>query len=454
MKTVDVGALLDEGRWSAYQKLLVLGTALTIILDGLDNQLLGAAVPALMREWGLPRPAFATVLASGMVGMMVGGAVGGFIGDRVGRRVTLLGSVMSFGLLTVLVSFADNVTTLGVLRFLAGLGLGGAMPNAAALSSEYVPRRHRPFAVTLTIVCIPLGGTLAGLMGAEILPRYGWRALFLVGGLVPLALAAILFKVLPESPRYLARHRSRWPDLAALLRRLGHAVGPDATFVDAGEKVVARASARELLMPEFRRDTLSLCAAFFFCLLSVYVGVNWVPSLLTGAGFGAGIAGYGLTAFNLGGVVGAIGGAIVIGRLGSRVTMLAMAAGAVAGAALLAAVPVATQSTFAILAMLAWTGGLINAVQTTMYGLATHVYPTGIRATGVGTAVAVGRIGGVAAPFAGSWALESGGASRLFMLMAGTMAAVFVALASLRSHIPRASTVHAVGPIAAEPARH
>src|SRR5919198_88824 len=188
--SVDVGTLLDEGRWSAYQKLLVAGTALAIILDGLDNQVLGAAVPAMMREWGLPRPAFASVLASGMAGMMIGGTVGGFIGDRVGRRIALLGSVVAFGVLTVMVSFTSGVTSLGVVRFFAGLGLGGAMPNAAALSSEYVPRRHRPFAVTLTIVCIPLGGTLAGLFGAEILPRYGWRTLFLAGGIVPLVLAA------------------------------------------------------------------------------------------------------------------------------------------------------------------------------------------------------------------------------------------------------------------------
>jgi AAHS family 4-hydroxybenzoate transporter-like MFS transporter len=204
-KTVDVGSVLDEGEWSGYQKLLVLGTALAIILDGLDNQVLGAAVPALMREWSLPRPAFASVLASGMLGMMVGGALGGLIGDRVGRRTALIGSVLAFGILTVFVSFGNSIGVLGVLRFFAGLGLGGAMPNAAALSSEYVPRRHRALAVTLTIVCIPLGGTLAGLMGAVILPRYGWRMLFLVGGIVPLVLAAILWRVLPESPRYLAR---------------------------------------------------------------------------------------------------------------------------------------------------------------------------------------------------------------------------------------------------------
>jgi AAHS family 4-hydroxybenzoate transporter-like MFS transporter len=452
MNTADVGAILDEGRWSGYQKLLVAATAVTIILDGLDNQLLAAAVPALMREWGLPRPAFASVLASGMVGMMIGGAVGGYIGDRVGRRMALLGSVISFGALTLLVSVAGSVTTLTVLRLFAGLGLGGAMPNAAALSSEYVPLRHRAFAVTLTIVCIPLGGTLAGMTGAQILPRYGWRALFLVGGIVPLVLAALLLKILPESPRYLARQRARWPELVALLRRLGHHVADGTAFMDAREKAVAQASTRSLLAPEFRRDTLALCASFFFCLLSVYVGTNWVPSLLTTAGFGVGVASYGLTAFNFGGVVGAILGAIVISRLGSRVTMLAMAAGAVAGASFLASVSIGAQSAFAALAMLAWTGGLINAVQTTMYALAAHVYPTGIRATGVGTAVAFGRIGGVVSPYAGSWALESGGPSQLFGLIAGTMTIVFVALASVRNHIPRHLVIPPVGSIAVEPA--
>jgi MFS transporter, AAHS family, 4-hydroxybenzoate transporter len=453
MQTADIGTMLDEGRWGGYQKLLVAGTALAIILDGLDNQLLSAAVPALMREWGLGRPAFASVLASGMVGMMVGGATGGFIGDRIGRRVALLGSVMAFGLLTVLIAFVGDVTTLGILRFLAGLGLGGAMPNAAALSSEYVPRRHRPFAVTLTVVCIPLGGTLAGLMGAQILPRYGWRVLFLVGGVLPLVLAAILWKVLPESPRYLARHRGRWPELAALLRRLGHDVRANTTFVDATERTVARVSARVLFVPEFRRDTLALCASFFCCLLTVYIGAIWVPSLLTGAGFSGEVAGYGLTAFNLGGVIGAVLGAIIISRRGSRVTMLSMSGGAIGGAVLLASVPIGAQPAIAILAMLAWTGGLINAVQTTMYALAAHVYPTGIRATGVGTAVAFGRIGGVAAPYAGAWALESGGASQLFALIAAGMTLVFTALASVRNHIPRVSTVR-VAPVVANPAAH
>jgi MFS transporter, AAHS family, 4-hydroxybenzoate transporter len=452
MKTIDIGAVLDEGEWSTYQKLLVFATALAIILDGLDNQVLGAAVPALMREWSLPRPAFTWVLTSGMVGMMLGGAGGGFIGDRFGRRVALIGSVLVFGILTVFVSFAGSVAVLGTLRFFAGLGLGGAMPNAAALSSEYVPRRHRALAVTSTIVCIPLGGTLAGVMGAEILPRYGWRTLFLVGGIVPLVLAAILWRVLPESPRYLARRRARWPELAALLRRLGHAVPLDVAFEDEREKAVREASIGQLFVPEYRRDTLALCASYFFCLLTVYIGTTWVPSLLTSAGFSVAVGSNGLTAYNLGGVVGAMLGAITIARFGSRLTMLTMAAGAVAGAALLASVTIPAQPIVSVLAMLAWTGGLINAVQTTMYALAAHVYPTGIRGTGVGTAVAVGRMGGVVAPPAGSWALEAGGAPRLFALMAATMTVVLAALAAVRNHIPRARVAD-VGVRISEPVR-
>src|SRR6059036_3422902 len=236
MKTIDVGYVIDEGRWTTYQKLLILGAALTIILDGIDNQLLGNAVPSLMKEWSLPRGAFSTVLALSPFGMMIGGAVGGMLGDCIGRRTALLFSMLSFAVLTLAISTVNGLMLLGALRFLAGLGLGGAMPNAAALSSEYVPLRHRPFAVTLTIVCIPLGGTLAGMTGAQILPHYGWRALFLVGGIVPLVLAALLLKVLPESPRYLARQRQRWPELVVLLRRLGRAVPDDVAFVDAREK--------------------------------------------------------------------------------------------------------------------------------------------------------------------------------------------------------------------------
>jgi AAHS family 4-hydroxybenzoate transporter-like MFS transporter len=280
--------------------------------------------------------------------------------------------------------------------------------------------------------------------------------LFIICGVIPLALMAVLLKVLPESPRFLARQRGRWGELSALLRRLGHDVPADASFADTREKAVAQASLKQLLAPEYLRDTLALCGSFFFCLLSVYMGTNWVPSMLTGAKFAVGTASYGLTAFNFGGVVGAILGATLIVRLGSRVSMLTMAGGAIAGAVVLATMSIGPQNTFAVFAMLAWTGGLINAVQTTMYALAAHVYPTYVRATGVGTAVAFGRIGGVLSPTLGSWALAAGGASEYFALIAATMTMAFVALAIVRHHVPGASGSSGV-PVAAmtaQPAGH
>jgi AAHS family 4-hydroxybenzoate transporter-like MFS transporter len=433
MKAFDIGPLLDDGRWTGYQKLLVLAAALTIILDGVDNQLLSVAIPALITEWSRPATAFTPVVASGLVGMMLGGAIAGVVGDRLGRRVALLGSVFVFGILTTSIRFVDDLQTLGVLRFFAGLGLGGAMPNAAALAAEYVPRRQRPFAVTLTIVCVPLGGALAGFVGARILPELGWRALFLVGGLMPLALGLVLIWALPESPRFLARHRHRWPELARLLRRMGHEVPEGSEFSDSTE-AARSASLRELFVPEFRRDTLALCASFFFCLIAAYGAVFWLPTLLRGAGFDLATASNGLLAFNLGGVAGALLGATAISRVGSRLTMLAMCVGAIAGAGTIASMAVGPPPTVVLFALLAWTGGLINGTQTTMYALAAHVYPASIRATGVGTAVAFGRIGGVLSSSAPALAA---GSPRFFMLLAGMMALVFVSLAAIGRHIPR-----------------
>ena len=439
-QSVDIGHLLDEGRWGSRQKLYVLLTALTIIFDGIDNQLLGVAVPAMMRDWSLTRGAFAPVLAAGMIGMMAGGAIAGLVGDRLGRRVALIGSVFVFGILTALAALVDNLWTLGTLRFLAGLGLGGAMPNAAALVSEYVPKRHRPFAITLTIVCVPLGGTLAAFVSGYVMPVLGWRALFAFGGILPVVVALILIKFLPESPRFLARHPERWPDLVQTLRKIGHDVPDGSTFVDLSERTAVKASIGSLFTMEFRRETIALWGAMFACMLAVYSAFNWVPSLLA-TDLGLAVASNGLAAFNFGGVAGAVCGGFVIARIGSRPTMLTMAAGAVAGALMLAATPIsATTSVGSLILMLGFTGAMINAIQTTLYALAAHVYPTTVRATGVGTAVAFGRVGGVTSTFAADFAIDAGGSRAFFGLIAASMAVVFVALAMVRRHVPRPSS--------------
>jgi AAHS family 4-hydroxybenzoate transporter-like MFS transporter len=439
MKTVDVGQVIDDGRWTTYQKLLILGTALTIILDGVDNQLLGNAIPSLMKEWSLPRSAFSTALAMSPFGMMIGGAIGGMLGDRIGRRTALLISVISFAIITLIISTVNSVMMLSVLRFFAGLGLGGAMPNAAALASEYVPRRQRPFAVTLTIVCIPLGGSLAAWLSARVIPASGWRTLFILGGIIPIALALLLFKILPESPRYMASRRERWPELIRLLRRIGLDVPPDAVFAEAGgvQTSKSRASMRDLFVPAFRRDTLGLFGSFFFCLLVNYVGILLLVATLTGVGFSQPAASESLFWWNNGGVAGAIVGALIIQRFGSRITMLGLSAIAIASAFAVAAMPINPANATSLLVMFIILGGTLNAVQTTMYALAANVYPTEIRGTGIGTAVAVGRIGNVLASYTGNFALDRGGPPAYFSTFGIGMIIVFLSLSVIRRHIGR-----------------
>ena len=440
MATVNVGTLIDEGRWSGYQKLLIAGTALTIILDGVDNQLLPNALPRLIEEWQMPRTAFNPALSAGPFGMMIGGVAGGMLGDRYGRRTALLWSVMTFALLTLAVAFARSIDTLAVLRFLAGVGLGGAMPNAATLASEYVPRRQRPFAVTLTIVCIPLGGMLAARLAGEIIPRYGWRPLFMAGGVVPVVLAVLLWKILPESPRYLAGRRERWGELTALLRRMGHRVGRDASYQEsAAPPQESRAPIADIFTPSYRRDTVMLCAAFFFCLMVNYIAILLIPAAFRESGFEQAHANRVLENFNLGGVVGAIAGALLIQRLGSRITMLGMTAVSVAVSLALVQTPLVAPASMTLMNLMVLDGALLNGVQTTMYALAAHVFPTAIRGTGVGTAVAFGRIGNVLAPYVGNYALDRGRTPWYFSSWALAMALVFVALAAVGRHISRSS---------------
>ena len=437
MQAVDVGRLIDEARWSAYQKALVALTALAIVFDGVDNQLLGVAIPSIMQEWSAPRAAFAPVISIGYFGMMIGGAVAGLAGDRFGRRSALLASMALFGVTTSASALAATPSQLALLRLLASAGLGGAIPNATALAAEYVPRRVRPIAVTLTIVCVPLGGTIAGLLGVRLLPLIGWRALFIAGGVIPVIYALVLTRALPESPRYLVRRPGRWRELASMLARMGHATPAGAEFTDAIETHTERASIGTLFQPDFLRDTLALLAAFFSCLLAVYLGFSWLTALLTSAGFDPATANVGIIAFNLGGVAGALAGSIVIGRYGSRTPMMLMAVGAAAASMLMATMAIDASAPVAIMAMLTLIGGLINGVQVTLYALAAHVYPSVVRATGVGTASVIGRIGAIVSGYAGAWAIDYRGSAAYFTLIALAMAATTIALACIRRHVER-----------------
>lgn len=437
LQAIDAGALIDSSPWTLYQKLLTALAALTIVIDGFDIQILAFAIPSLMKDWHVARAVFAPVLALGLAGMAVSGPVAGYIGDRFGRRLTLIGTITLFGLATFATAFVHSVAALAVLRFITGLGAGGAVPNASALVAEYAPVYRRPVAVKLTIVCIPLGGMLGGFIAAQVLPAYGWRTLYMAGGIAPLVLAAVSFWLLAESPRFLALHPSGWPDLARFLNRSGHTVAFDSQFLDSTErKIDERAPIRELVSLDHARDTLGLCIAFFFCLGGVYLIFGWLPALLSSQGLDVAAASSGLATYNLGGVIGVLTWAVLTTYFGSRRPMLAGALGAAASALVILLIPV--QSRTLMLAGLGLHGLLVNAIQTSMYALAAHVYPTRIRASGVAFASTLGRIGGIVSSLSGA-AIIGAGTIVFWGSLATAMVFAFAGLAIVRRHIPIAS---------------
>ena len=435
---IDINALLDRGEWTAYQKYLTVLAAIAVIFDGFDIQILGFAIPSLVREWGIARSAFAPVLALGLAGMSAGSPFAGYYGDRYGRRPALIGCLTLFGLATIATAFVHSVAALAVFRFLTGIGAGGALPNASALVAEFAPVRRRAAAVKLTIICVPLGGMLGGFIAAHVLPLWGWRALYGIGGTLPLVFACLLWAVLPESPRFLAQRSSAWPYLRLLLARMGRAVPDGSAFENRTERLagMGRTGIRELLQSPLRHDTVGLWIAFFFCMSAVYLVFGWLPAMLTAQGLNIASASQGLAVHNLGGVFGVLLWAGLVTWLGSRSPLLwgALATAGSALAVLLVPVQMHGGRTLLLLA-LGVNGLLINAVQTSMYALAAHVYPTAVRASGVAFAAAIGRVGAIISSLLGA-AIIGAGAGAYWGTLAAAMVCAFAGLAWVRNHYP------------------
>jgi AAHS family 4-hydroxybenzoate transporter-like MFS transporter len=435
-RQIEVGSLLENAPWRALQKAVILLSALAIIFDGMDIQLMGFAIPSMAKEWNVARSAFAPILAFGLFGVAAGTAFGGLVGDRIGRKNALVLSVLVFGASTLGFAFAHTISALFVLRLIAGLGIGGALPNATTITAEFTPARRRAVAVTLSIVCIPLGGVLAGIIASHVLVHGSWRTLFLVGGLSPLILAALLIVLLPESPRYLARHPEKSPQLIALLHRIGIPVDSDATFYEETiEDLDSHSKLAEIFGPTQLRNTLCLWMAFFFTLVSIYLVFNWLPSILTARGLDIGTASQALALYNFGGIFGALAFAVWINHKGSRIPLLVGSFAGVISALFVSIVTInRTGSHVLLLTAITAHGLFANAVQTTMYALAASMYVTRVRATGVAAALAVGRMGAIVSAFLGSYLLAFS-SNVYFTLLAIGMACAFASLFFLKKHI-------------------
>jgi MFS transporter, AAHS family, 4-hydroxybenzoate transporter len=434
--TSSVAQLLDSGIWSAYQRGILALVALAFLADGIANQALGLAVPALMKDWQLPREAFASVTALGLVGLTIGAAIGGYLGDRFGRRKLLILSTLLFGAMTLAAAFTNGVAELTWVRIFDGLGIGAAIPNGAAMLSELTPQRRRARAIAIGMVFIAVGSVVAGLIAAAVLPTYGWQGLFIVLGIITLCSSLLFVFLLPESPLFLSRRPGREPELRRLLTRCGLKLRDG--FVGGDTKQESQSGTlRSLFASGVGTSTIALWTAFFFCLLASYAMFSWIPAMLTSLSFPMSMASLGMTAFSIGGIVGGISGGWFIERIGSRVSVLAMAAGAVVGALLLGGLISRGVSGVApLFVALAVEGFFISGLHNGLYTLSAHIYPHFARGTGVGAAAAVGRLGAIASSYVGIIALQMGGATSYFAVIAGAAAVSFLGIALIKRQIP------------------
>ncbi len=433
-RSFDVTRAIDDSQFTRLQKLTYLLAALAIIVDGFDGQMIGYALPLIMKEWGVTRAAFSIAVASGLAGMAIGSLSAGVLADKIGRKPVLIASILLFGTSTMLIGQASDVASIALIRFFAGLGIGAALPAATTLTAEYIPLRFRTMAVTTAIVCYPAGGMLAGLAAAQILPTQGWRAFFVYGGAMAVAYAVLLVFVSSESPKYLARLPSRWEELRALMAKMAHEVAHVREFSDGVIDSARRGNIAELFRHGRARDTSWMWIAFFMIQLSIYTAYSWLPTMLTTEGLSPALAGMGLTAYNFGGIFGAVLCAAAINRYGSRWPMIFWAAMSAVTAMGLKLVNI-TASPDTFLWGLGVHGLFVTALQCSMFALCAHIYPTTIRTTGAATAMAFGRIGAFTSAFAGAAMITAGGSSAYLNLLGGSMLVTMLGLAMVKGHI-------------------
>ncbi|MFF1818307.1 MFS transporter [Kribbella sp. NPDC058245] len=348
-----------------------------VLLDGFDLVVLGTITPVLLGDkvWGYTPSIAAAVSTAGLAGMTVGALTIGTVTDRIGRRRALLLAVAGFSFLTLLCAFAPNAGTFGVLRFLAGLGLGGCLPTAITLVTEYSPHGRNGGPTTLVMTGYHVGAVVTALLGILVIPSLGWRAMFVIGAAPALVLLPLMWRYLPESPSF-----SR------------EAASP------------ALESVKSLLRPEFRRPTLAFWVTSFMGLLLVYGLNTWLPQIMREAGYPLGAALSLLLVLNLG----AVAGLLVAGRIADKVALRPVTLGWFVGATITLALLSIRLPSVILYVVVLLAGVFVFAAQVLVYAYVGRMYPAANRATSLGWTAGVGRLGAIAGPILGGALLSAG----------------------------------------------
>ena len=396
-KTLDVQTFLNEQRFSGYQWLIFGQCFLVVLLDGFDTAAIGYIAPSLVHEWGIGRPALGPVLSAAIFGLIAGALVIGPLADRIGRKRLLVASVLVFALGCLASSFSADLTELTLWRFITGIGLGAAMPNAVTMMSEYCPDRRRATLTNMMFCGFPLGAALGGFLAAWMIPQWGWRSVLVLGGVTPLALGILMLFSLPESVRFMVGRGYPAERVRAVLARISTAAASASAFVSTEIKRASdgKGGVALVLSRSYFVGSVMLWIAYFMGLVIFYGLINWMPILFKDAGVEARTATLISALFPLGGT-----GALLFGWLMDRFNgNYIVATGFALTAVAVFAIGQVVGSVGLLIATVFIAGVAMNTAQSSLPALAASFYPTRGRGTGVAWMMGIGRFGGIVGSF-------------------------------------------------------
>lgn len=395
--TVNIQTFLNEHPFSGFQWRIFVMCFVVVLLDGFDTAAIGFIAPSLVAEWHISRPALAPVLSAALFGLAFGALAAGPLSDRLGRRLLLIVSVTVFGLACLASAWSGNLFQLTVLRFVTGLGLGAAMPNAVTMMSEYCPDQRRATLTNLMFCGFPLGAAFGGFLAAWMIPHFGWRSVLVLGGVTPLILAVLLMIVMPESVRYMVAKNHPVDKIRAALSRVSASAARATSFMmtEQAPRTSAKGGLSVVLSRSYVVGSVMLWLAYFMGLVIFYASINWMPILLKEAGLTPQRATLISALFPLGGV-----GAVLFGMLMDRFNPnRVIAAGYALTAVTVYAIGQSIGDVGWLMVSVFAAGILMNTAQSSMPALAAAFYPTQGRATGVAWMLGIGRFGGIAGSF-------------------------------------------------------